>query len=65
MALVDARGLGKDLTTLQILDDHRLQALKEEIAEAGLALKEQILEHLHLMPKPDLVKTGLKAQYVT
>jgi len=65
VALVDARGLGKDLTTLQILDDHRLEALKVEIAEAGLVLKEQILAHLHLMPKPKVVKTGLNAQYVT
>lgn len=65
VALVDARGLGKDLTTLKILEDERLQALQEEIAESGRQLKKQILENLHLMPKPDLVKTGLKAQYVT
>lgn len=60
VALVDARHLRKDLTTLQVLDDQKgLKDLEEEVKQVGLKLKKQILENLHLMPAPDYVEAYL------
>lgn len=59
VALVDARDLGKDLTTLQVLDDDRLKDVLEEVREAGRALKDQISENLDLMPARQFVSQKL------
>jgi hypothetical protein len=59
VALVDARNLRKDLTTLQVLEDKNLEALVDEIKLAGLKLKKQILDNIHLMPAPEYVKSHL------
>ncbi|MFA5508764.1 MAG: hypothetical protein WC314_05090 [Vulcanimicrobiota bacterium] len=59
VALVDARHLRKDLTTLQVLEDNALAALLEEIKLAGEKLRSQILENLHLMPAPDYLQNHL------
>ena len=59
VALVDARHLKKDLTTLQVLEDKLLEQLLEEIREAGEMLRRQIQENMHLMPVPDYVRSHL------
>ena len=58
-ALVDARGLRKDLTTLQVLDDDRFKELLEEIREAGKVLRKRLKENLHLMPVQQKLKSVL------
>jgi hypothetical protein len=59
VALVDARHLRKDLTTLQVLEDKSLENLVEEIKLMGLKLKKQIHENMHLMPAPSYVQSHL------
>ena len=59
VALVDARHLKKDLTTLQVLEDKLLEELLEEIKEVGEVLRTQVLENLHLMPAQDYVRSHL------
>lgn len=60
VALVDAKDLGKDLTTLQVLDDERLQKLLEEVKLVGEELRQQIAQNLHLMPARDLIARRLE-----
>lgn len=59
VALVDARNLRKDLTTLQVVDSKALTILEDEIKEMGQKLKRQVLDNMHLMPAPDYVRSQL------
>lgn len=61
VALVDARGLGKDLSTLKILTDERFSLVLEETRKAGQMLRQKALEHLERMPAPDFVAARLKS----
>jgi hypothetical protein len=59
VALIDAKDLGKDLTTLQVLDDERLKLILEDVREVGELLREQVRQWLHLMPAQTLVRQRL------
>lgn len=50
VALINARDLGKDLTTLQVLKDARLEKVREEVREAGQTLRGIVASNMDLMP---------------
>lgn len=62
VALVNARDLGKDLTTLQVKDDDRLRAVLEEVQQAGEALRQQVRDNLSSMPAQSLIQSKLLNQ---
>jgi len=59
VAIVDAKDLGKDLTTLQVLDDARLKAMMKEVEVAAGRLRNLVKQSLHLMPAQTAVKLRL------
>ena len=61
VALIDARELGKDLSTLKILTDERFALIVEETRKVGQTLRQTALEHLERMPAPDFVAARLKS----
>ena len=60
VALISARDLGKDLSSLKVLEDKRLNEVFEEVREAGRQLKARIAENMHLMPAQSYLKKHLK-----
>lgn len=60
VALIDARDLGKDLSTLKVLKNDRFAQLLEEIREVGSELRQTALENLERMPAPGYVASRLK-----
>ena len=59
IALIDANGLQKDLTTFQVIENDEYERILDEVRASGKALKEQVLENLSLMPLPDTVRGKL------
>ena len=60
-ALVNAKDLSKDVTTLKVREDSKLQEVLQEVKEAGIQLREQVLKNLNLMPEQDRIKRALKS----
>lgn len=58
-AVVNAKSLGKDLSTFKIKDDQRLRSVLNDVQEMGQALRQQILDNLHLIPTPKRVRRVL------
>ncbi len=59
VALIDARALGKDLSTLKILKDEKLAQVLQDAQEVGATLRQQVLENLKRMPAPNFVASRL------
>lgn len=64
VAVVDARGLGKDLTTLQVSKDARYEKLMDELKETAQRLRAKVQENMHLMPPSNRVASALGLQRV-
>ena len=60
VALINAKHLGKDLSSLKVLEDKRLAQVFEEVREAGRQLKAKIASNLHLMPAQSYLREHLK-----
>ncbi len=60
VALIDARHLRKDVSTLKILKDDQLTALLKEVQQVAATLRQQVLDNLQRMPAPDFVASRLR-----
>lgn len=58
-AVVNAKNLSKDVSTFKIKEDDKLRKLLLDVREAGLALRRQILDNLHLIPSPERTRRVL------
>ena len=60
LAIVNARELGKDLTTIQVRKDTvQYRELIEELRATGERLRLKVKENLHLMPPSDRIQQSL------
>lgn len=59
VALIDARNLDKDVSTLKILKNAKLTQVLEDVQEVGATLRQQILDNLKRMPAPNFVASRL------
>lgn len=50
VALIDASGLRKDLTTLKVADSEELESVLEEVRTVHRELRQQVADNINLMP---------------
>lgn len=61
VALVDARNLTKDLTTLQVVEDEKYKRLIHDLCEVSTRLQETFLQNINRMPPSQMIRSKLGA----